>query len=737
MKMGFLLLIRLYIIAAVWMAAPCGVHAQGKLPSKPRCSVSTPVPPDVDREMRRLYMAGLRNFTNNLGLAYADTLYKLCKKEGFVDGQLSAMMLRVKNASVERGNLEKMDRALRPLMGLAMSTGNIEYFYSGVSFRATYLINEMRYKDAIDYQNKMIKYAKEHGHTYGMIVGLVSLGNMYRMHMQMAQALDAFGQVLELYKKYPVRKHDLGIDYKRIVECYLISYDFQKAVEMANVGISSSHLDASIGGLYCYRALAQFMLGQDVEFVDSYNRYKACSHVAPDVQPLVKNSVEAMMLIHEGKYKEAEDLLASKKMGGYKTYVEMVLYKRQNRLPEMLEAMRKYSILLYGDSGDALPTDFMHISGEVMNNLAELDRQKAANENSRLHLTYSRLELKATELELLRSRDAEHLAMTAAEARHISLTNQRLLSRQLGDSLANQRMLLNNKEQQRLASRIRFSIVLAAIVAVTVLALVYLWRNKKMAGKLKRTNLSLQRTLDDITVASAKAQESDRQKTEFIQNMSHEIRTPLNAIVGFSQVLTDSGTELDEEERQNVIKIINDNSGLLNTLINDILDMTSIESGRYEIKRERVSVNMLCHRALDATRERKAEGVHMRFETGLPDEFTITTDGYRVMQILVNMLSNAVKNTSEGSIVLGCSLADHAGALTFTVTDTGSGVPCGMYEKIFERFYKVDQFKQGVGLGLGICRSIAAKLGGAIDIDRTYTGGARFWFALPLDVRTD
>lgn len=100
--------------------------------------------------------------------------------------------------------------------------------------------------------------------------------------------------------------------------------------------------------------------------------------------------------------------------------------------------------------------------------------------------------------------------------------------------------------------------------------------------------------------------------------------------------------------------------------------------------------------------------------------------------MLVNLLTNAMKNTTKGSIVLACSLTERVGMLTFTVTDTGIGVPRDKHKAIFERFCKLDQFKQGVGLGLDICRIIATKFGGAIDIDPNYTNGARFWFAIPV-----
>lgn len=286
--------------------------------------------------------------------------------------------------------------------------------------------------------------------------------------------------------------------------------------------------------------------------------------------------------------------------------------------------------------------------------------------------------------------------------------------------------------QEIKSDRVKYATILVGIIIMIFVAYYCLRYNAKMASQLMRTNNNLKKTLADLSVASEQAQESDRKKTQFIQNMSHEIRTPLNSIVGFSQVLAEQEEYLGAEERNNMTHIINSNSEVLNTLINDILDLTSLESGKYVMKQQQVTVNELCFHAIAATRSRKVKGVHLVVKTDLPDEFVIVSDEFRLQQVLTNMLTNAMKNTEKGSIVLNCSLTERSGMLTFTVTDTGIGVPKDKQKEIFERFCKLDQFKQGVGLGLDMCRIIAAKLGGEIDIDPDYTDGARFWFAIPV-----
>ena len=179
-------------------------------------------------------------------------------------------------------------------------------------------------------------------------------------------------------------------------------------------------------------------------------------------------------------------------------------------------------------------------------------------------------------------------------------------------------------------------------------------------------------------------------------------------------------------------KIVSSNTEVLNNLVNEILDLTSIETDKYVFKKDNVSINSICHRALSAASHLKPKDVSLLFEEQLPNSFCLATDADRVSQVLYNLLTNALKNTTQGSVVLDCTADGNSKKLTLSVTDTGIGVPKDKQKYIFERFSKLDEFKQGVGLGLDICRIIAQKLGGTIDIDPKYTAGARFVFTLPL-----
>ena len=242
---------------------------------------------------------------------------------------------------------------------------------------------------------------------------------------------------------------------------------------------------------------------------------------------------------------------------------------------------------------------------------------------------------------------------------------------------------------------------------------------------------ALRQSLKAQKKARAQAQQANEMKTLFIQNMSHEIRTPLNAIIGFAQLLgLPDGFNTDEEKAEYLSYVMN-NSNLLTMLINDILSLSDMENGKYRIELSPCNLNEVCRLAIKCIDHRAQGGVELKFIPGLPEETRIVTDGMRVQQLLINYLTNACKHTMEGSITLESSLTENPGFVTFSVTDTGPGVPPEFAEDIFERFVKLNAHKQGAGLGLNICRNISENLGGKVWLDTSYTGGARFLFTIP------
>ncbi|MCE9245689.1 Histidine kinase-, DNA gyrase B-, and HSP90-like ATPase [Bacteroides thetaiotaomicron] len=237
----------------------------------------------------------------------------------------------------------------------------------------------------------------------------------------------------------------------------------------------------------------------------------------------------------------------------------------------------------------------------------------------------------------------------------------------------------------------------------------------------------LKETEQMLIKAKEKAEEADRLKSAFLANMSHEIRTPLNAIVGFSSMLEEAE---DQEEKHQYITIIEDNNKLLLQLISDILDLSKIEAGTFDIIPERVNAKQLCNDLFQAMQMKTSPQVELRLKDNLP-ELTFTSDKNRLYQVLLNFVTNALKFTSEGNITIDYQIDGNE--VKFSIQDTGMGIEPEKQEAIFTRFVKLNSFIPGTGLGLPICQSIVTQLGGKIGVESEPGRGACFWFTHPIN----
>lgn len=236
--------------------------------------------------------------------------------------------------------------------------------------------------------------------------------------------------------------------------------------------------------------------------------------------------------------------------------------------------------------------------------------------------------------------------------------------------------------------------------------------------------------LKEYEEKAQKAEKASQMKSLFLANMSHEIRTPLNAIEGFSRVLVETDSE---QERMKYYHIIESNNQRLGSLVNEILDLSRVESGEIAIRKDITDLNQLCQSISEIFKFRCPEEVKLEWDKPILSAM-LKTDANRLTQVFSNLISNALKHTSSGRITYGYRLIDEMQNIEFFVTDTGTGIAPELVDHIFDTYVSGDaEQNQGFGLGLALCKIIVEKLGGTIRVDSTVGKGSTFAFVLPFE----
>ena len=235
----------------------------------------------------------------------------------------------------------------------------------------------------------------------------------------------------------------------------------------------------------------------------------------------------------------------------------------------------------------------------------------------------------------------------------------------------------------------------------------------------------------ELIIAKSKAEEADHKKAAFIQDLSHQIRTPLNIIGGFTQVLRDEHEAMDETEVSAITHDIMQNSHTITNIIDNWMRTLALEGIDKVERNDDISCNEVCKTAAETITLRNPDTVTLKVEHHVPDSLHIITDKGCLLKVLSELLHNANKYTQEGSITISCIQPDSQ-SVCFMVSDTGPGIAEEHHEHVFSQFTKLDDFSEGLGMGLTLCRKLAGLLGGHITLDAAYTKGARFVLTLPV-----
>lgn len=295
-------------------------------------------------------------------------------------------------------------------------------------------------------------------------------------------------------------------------------------------------------------------------------------------------------------------------------------------------------------------------------------------------------------------------------------------STNLNEVAATHSMTLAQQKAEKRSSDMVLLTLLMAIIIVMMFG-VWMYLHRRHQKKLEKKNKQL-------SAALKMASETDQMKLEFVQRVSHEIRTPLNAITGFNEILNNPDIPLSQEERKDLVDRINENVKAITGIVDELLQVANTESMQDYAHYDTVLCNQFLSDLIKKNRDNVGSNIELRYTTSVINRFSIQTNRDIMEKIIEHLLGNAIKFTKQGFIELNC--AQKLGKVIITITDTGCGIPPEKQDEVFEQFAKADSFHQGIGLGLTVSRKMAQKMGGDLQLDKNYTGGARFILSLPV-----
>lgn len=685
----------------------------------------------LSSEMYVLYHQCDYNSKTYLGMQLAHKMYRRAKELGDKRGQCFALRAMLLCESQKVLNDEAVDKAMARLQTFAAKNGFWDEYHHATFYKCLYLSRNRRRLDALHYVEKVQNDAMAARSALGIYYGYCNTGlvRLYRNEFHHSQ--ESYKEAIA-YAKKNLPDMDLGATYVRIALCYEHLQEPEKMLEYAMEGKKATRnaiFRVRLQRVVCY---AYYLLDNKAEFQKAYKELQdmGMRNVSED-HDNDDAFLDVFNCILNKDYATAKAILDKLPDSYYKKGVSSDYYANKGDYKSATAAFEAFfkQHLAYHDSLSVEDIEWY----ENLSHNHELLREKTLmkKRNIEMALNNTRLQLSNSDMELRQIRDREHIAKLDAENANLVYNNRKLEAHKLQQALKYQRLKNEAYKQKALIYRMTYTVAFIVLTIIIVIIIVSSLRTYRAANKLKEVNGELEKKNRQLAVAFEKAEEANKLKTVFLQNMTHELRTPLNAIMGFSTILS-YGMENGEEDKAMMDEAIRTNSALLETLIDDIVGFAEME-GNFSLNIGTFNILELCHGALATIKNRMPSKAPLVLDTSdVAPSMSCVTDGPRVQRVLVNLLTNAIKNTEEGSIRLCVSMLSTPGMVTFSVTDTGIGVPPDHAEEIFERFKKLDEFKQGSGLGLSICRLIATKLDGSIWLDTNHHPGARFVFQIPV-----
>lgn len=633
----------------------------------------------IDSTLHAYYDRCRGSVLSSTVLSMSDTLFQMAKEKK--DQRMQAVALSTKldyyyYQAMEDSILSYTNR----VKAFAKVTNQPKYYYFAWGKRLImWYIKQGKLNTAFYEADKMLKEAQKSDEKAGLSTCYNCLSIIYDVKKMQAQAVECNLKQVELIETYKLDDYNVSLIYNSISEYYINNNELKKAlffIQKAEATANTPAHKISCMGQYVSYNLA---IGQPEKahkyLQDIQSAYNSNKQLDINLKKLY--AVEAKYYLSTGQYSKAleaveKNEIAQRELGEEGVNIDIIrrkgeLYWKMGDNKRSAESLMKYV--------------------QMQDSLNGINEQNSASEFATL-LGVEKLN---------------------AEKKELQVKSQ--------------------KEQLQYTRNVSILLTISLLIGCCFLVREYLLNKRlKISGNnlIEKNNMLIE-SEEQLRQAKEKAERSSQMKSIFIQNMTHEIRTPLNSIVGFSQVL--SNVYQDDSETQEFANIIEENSNRLLKLIDDVLDISDLESDE-ELKVSTININDCCVLGIERAKSYTQPGVTLQFHPTY-DQLLLTSNGERISQILFNLLHNAAKFTQKGVIELSYHLSEDQTTLIMAITDTGIGIPDNKHEEVFDRFTKVSDFSQGFGLGLSIGRLLAHKLGGDLVLDKTYKDGCRFLLSLP------
>ena len=612
-------------------------------------------------------------------LSMSDTLFRMAKEKK--DQRMQAVALSTKldyyyYRAMEDSILNYTDQ----VKAFAKATNQPKYYYFAWGKRLImWYIKQGKLNTAFYEADKMLKEAQKSDEKAGLATCYSCLSTIYDVKKMQAQAVECALKQVELIETYKLDDYNISLIYNSISEYYISCNELKKALLFIQKAEATTHTPA-----HKINCMAQYV---------SYN-------LAAGQPDKARKYLQDIQLAYNSNKQLNINL---KKLYA----VEAKYYLSTGQYPEALKAIEKNEVeqRVLGEEG--INIDILRKKGELYWKMGD-NKRSAENLMKYIQIQDS--------LNGINEQKSASEFATLLEVEKLNAEKKEL-------------QVKSQKEQLQYTRNISILLTICLLIGCCFLIREYLL-NKRLRiseNNLIEKNHLLMESEEQLRQSKEKAEKSSQMKSIFIQNMTHEIRTPLNSIVGFSQVL--SSVYQGNSETQEFANIIEENSNKLLKLVDDVLDISDLESDE-ELKVSAININDCCVLGTERAKPYLQPGVSLRFHPTY-NQLLLISNGERIAQILFNLLHNAAKFTQEGMIELSYDLSKDRTTLLMTITDTGIGIPDDKQDEVFERFAKVNDFSQGFGLGLSIGRLLAYKLGGDLVIDKTYKEGCRFLLSLP------